>query len=253
MFEQPDVSLNPTSAVDPSDASLKQLAQLPDDGPILMLSLLEFAPDHGRERYAEYRRVAAAAIQDRGGMVLYHGERITGLADASVGWDSVVCARYPSRAAYLDLQRDTAYRKALPDCRLGLARRLLYVTHPGFLASGSPSVPLTLDPVTPTDDNEIFVINLMRFRGQEGLADYAKYSAVVGPEIRKRRGAPVLLLEGELPLVSDGFWHNAGLVRYPDIETVSSMTASEKWQSANEHRERGLHGTIAFPTRPLKL
>lgn len=253
MFEQPDVSLNPTRAVDPSDASLKQLAQQPDDGPFLMLNLLEFAQDGGRERYAEYGRVASAAVQDRGGMVLYHGERITGLADASVGWDSVVCVRYPSRGAYLDLQRDAAYRKALPDRRTSLARRLLYVTQPGSLPGGQSSLQFPLDPVTVADDNEIFVINLMRFRGPEGAAEYAKYAAIVGPEIRKRGGGPVFLLEGELPVVSDGFWHSFGLVRYPNIETVASMAASEKWQAANEHREHGLHETIAFPTRPLTL
>ncbi len=45
MFDQPDVPANPSSAVDPSEASLKQLAQQPDDGPFLMLNLLDFAPD----------------------------------------------------------------------------------------------------------------------------------------------------------------------------------------------------------------
>ena len=227
------------------------MAQLPDDGPILILSLLEFAPDRGRERYAKYWGVASAAIQDHGGMVLYHGERILGLDDASAGWDSVVCTHYPSRAAYLDLQRDAAYREARPDRQTALTRRLLYVARPGFLSAKPSSMPPISDPVTVADDNEIFLINLMRFRGQQGLAEYAKYSAVVGPEIRKRGGGPVYLLEGELPLVSDGFWHNIGLIRYPDIETVRSMSASEKWQAANEDRNNGLHDTIAFPTRPF--
>ena len=110
-----------------------------------------------------------------------------------------------------------------------------------------------MNPVKAADENEIFVINLLRFRGPDGLADYVRYSKVVGPEIGQRGGGPVLLLEGELPLVSDGFWHDIVLVRYPELESLTSMVASKKWQAANEHRQRGLHETIAFPTRPVTL
>ena len=107
--------------------------------------------------------------------------------------------------------------------------------------------------VEPSSKNEVFVINLLRFRGTQGLADYVEYSKVVGPEIAKRGGGVALLLEGELPLVSDGFWHDILLVRYPAIESLTSKVSSEKWQAANAHRQRGLHETIAFPTRSVRL
>jgi uncharacterized protein (DUF1330 family) len=254
LFDQPEVPANACAEVDPSEASLKQLAQQTDDGPFLMLNLLEFAPNGGRERFARYGEVAAKAIRDRGGDVLYVGEPLTGAGvpeAAREGWDRIVCVRYPSRASYLDMQQDPAYRAALPDRRNGLARRMLYVTQAGSRPGEDSDVHFPLERVESTDPNEIFVINMLRFRGPEGLADYARYSHVVGPEIQKRGGSTVLLLRGELPLVSDDFWHEFLLVRYPSLESVMSMMSTDKWQDAAKNRERALHGRGGFPTRPV--
>lgn len=166
----------------------------------------------------------------------------------------MVCVGYPSRASYLDLQQDAAYRAALPDRRAGLARRLLYVMRPAAPPGGTfGGQPIPLEPVSPSSAEEVFVINLLRYRGAEGLAAYLRYGEVVAPEVEARGGAAVLAAEGELPLVSDGFWHDALLVRYPSIDTLTSMVAEPKWQAANEHRMRGLHQTIAFPTQPVRI
>lgn len=254
MLDQPNVPATPCSAVDPSEESLKQLAAQLDDGPFLMLNLLDFAPDGGREHFERYAAVASEAIRDRGGEVLYAGEPVAEAPpEVASDWDRVICVRYPSRATYLDLQQDAGYRAALSDRRAGLARRLLYVTRPGAPPGGPPDFRLPMNRVEPSSKNEVFVINLLRFRGTQGLADYVEYSKVVGPEIAKRGGGVALLLEGELPLVSDGFWHDILLVRYPAIESLTSMVSSEKWQAANAHRQRGLHETIAFPTRSVRL
>ena len=255
MFDQPDVPANACAEVDPSEASIRQLSQQHDDGPILMLNLLEFAPGGGRERYARYGAVAAKAIRDRGGAVLYVGDPLVGdgVPDAArEGWDRIACVRYPSRASYLDMQQDPAYRAALPDRRNGLARRMLYVTRAGSRPGEKGDVHFPLDPVVSEDANEIFVINMLRFRGPEGLADYGQYSSFVGPEIQKRGGSTALLLQGELPLVSDDLWHEFVLVRYPNLESVMSMMSTPTWQEAAEYRERALHGRGGFPTRPVR-
>ena len=54
------------------EATFAALAALPDDEPVVMLNLLEFAGDGG-ESYAKYGRVALPQIVKRGGKILYNG------------------------------------------------------------------------------------------------------------------------------------------------------------------------------------
>ena len=166
--------------------------------------------------------------------------------DSAAGrWDSVVLVYYPSPAAFLDMIQDEDYRSGLADRTEGLERTVVYA----FAQSKNPGAP-SLEPVATQGGDEIFVLNLMRFKPDGGRQAYGKYSAVVLPMVRERGGAPALALDGLLPLVSDEEWEDLYLVRYPTLEALQGMVATEAWQKANEDRQRGLDLTWAFPTRP---
>jgi hypothetical protein len=61
-------------AIDPRGADLKRLLAEDDGGPVVMLNLLRFRPDGGRERYDQYARALAETFLPRyGGEVLYAG------------------------------------------------------------------------------------------------------------------------------------------------------------------------------------
>ena len=97
-------------AVDPRGADLKRYLAEDPGGPVVMLNLLRFKPDGGRECYLEYvehfRRTAARY----GAQVVYVGDGSTALvAGAGQGWDAVLLVRYPSRSAFSDMVRDPAY------------------------------------------------------------------------------------------------------------------------------------------------
>ena len=229
---------NPTSAVNPNDESIAQLSALPDTSPIIMVNLLKFSEPAGRERYMKYGAVAGKEIASRGGRVIYGGRSI-----ASTDWDHVALVFYPRRAAYLDMQNSEAYRNAIPDRTGGLAKRLLFAFKQG-------SRPTPLDDVRKKTDDEIFVVNLLRYDGEPGRDEYMKYGAVASELIKDLGGEMVLYLDAEQAMVTDDDWQNFILVRYPSIEALRSMTSSDEWQRANkEHREVGLANTIAFPTR----
>jgi uncharacterized protein (DUF1330 family) len=68
--------------------------------------------------------------------------------------------------------------------------------------------------------------------------------------VQERGGSRALILDGQLPLVSEETWEDLYLVRYPTLEALQGMVATEAWQKANEDRQRGLDLTWAFPTRP---
>ncbi len=224
------------------DATFAALAELPDDEPLVMLNLLEYT-DTG-ETYAKYGRVALPQIEKRGGRILYSG---TPLADdPSAGhWDRVVIVYYPNRAAFLDMMADPDYREGLPHRTAGLKRTVLYA----FTQRKDPAAP-PLEPVPIQGGEEIFVLNLLRFNPNGGREEYGKYGRVVLPMLQERGGSRMLILDGQLPLVSEEAWEDLYLVRYPTLEALQGMVATEAWQTANEDRQRGLDLTWAFPTRP---
>lgn len=228
----------------PSEATRAALARLPDDGPVVMLNLLEF-PDDGAT-YAKYARIALPQIRNRGGAILYAGTPLIG--DAAAGhWDRVILVGYPNRAAFLDMLANSDYQRGLPHRAAGLVRTVLYA----FVPRDHRTASTVLAPVPVEGGDEIFVLNLLRFRSGGGRESYLKYSEAVTPLIQERGGRPALILEAQLPLVSDETWQDLYLVRYPNIESLSDMVGTETWRKANEHRHRGLDLTWAFPTRPL--
>jgi uncharacterized protein (DUF1330 family) len=231
----------PTDDLLPDEATLEALGELPDDEPVVMLNLLEYADDGG-EAYARYGRIAFQQIQKRGGGLLYDGAPL--FADPTAGhWDRVIFVQYPTRAAFIDMMADPAYREGLPHRRAGLERTVLYAF------KRAPDGP-PLEAVTARSADEIFVLNLMRFKPGGGREEYQKYGDVVLPMVLERGGAPVLRLDAEMPLVSEETWEDLYLVRYPELGSLQSMVATEAWQTANQDRERGLDLTWAFPTRP---
>ncbi len=227
----------------PDAETFAKVAALPDQ-PFVMLNLLAFKPDGGAESYAKYGQVAFGHIQKRGGKILYRGRPL--VSDTAAGrWDSMVLVYYPSPSAFLDMMQDEHYRSGLADRTEGLERTVVYA----FSQSKRPGAP-PLEPVETQGGDEIFVLNLMRFEPDGGREEYGKYGAVVRPMLLERGAGPVLVLDGLLPVVSDEEWEDLYLVRYPSLEALQGMVATEAWQKANEDRQRGLDLTWAFPTRP---
>ncbi|MCQ8193034.1 DUF1330 domain-containing protein [Streptomyces rugosispiralis] len=83
-------------------------------GPVVMLNLLRFRPDGGRESYQRYSEALGSKIHDRYGLrVEYLGDGGRALvAEDGQAWDTVLLVRYPSRRAFVDMARDPDYRAA---------------------------------------------------------------------------------------------------------------------------------------------
>ena len=234
---------NPTSAVNPSAESIAALRARPDDDPIIMVNLLKYAEPGGRERYARYGAVAGREIAARGGRVIYSGNSVAG-----DDWDGVALVYYPRRAAWLDMQDNAAYQAAIADRTAGLSARLLYAFTRG--AGPVPVTPPPLEDVQRESEDEVFVVNLLRYHGNEGRASFFRYGEVASRLIQNLGGKVEMSLVADQAMVSDDEWEHFVLVRYPSLDALRSMLASDEWQAANTaHREPGMAGTIAFPTR----
>jgi len=78
------------------------------EGPVVMLNLLDFKPDGGAERYAEYGAAVQPLLERAGAKVLFAGESAGALIGPS-GWDLVLLVEYPTRQAFLDMVTSPEY------------------------------------------------------------------------------------------------------------------------------------------------
>lgn len=87
-----------------------------DDGsPVVMLNLLRFKPDGGRDRYLEYLGMAGPLVARYGAEIIYAGDGLPPLAaESGQDWDAVALVRYPTRRAFADMVADPDYQKADP-------------------------------------------------------------------------------------------------------------------------------------------
>ncbi|MBO9096860.1 MULTISPECIES: DUF1330 domain-containing protein [unclassified Rhizobium] len=84
-----------------------------DDTAVVMLNLIRFEPDGGRERYLEYHRIAKPILARFGAEVLFGGDGLPVLtAGQEAGWEAVALVRYPSRSAFRAMVSDPEYQAA---------------------------------------------------------------------------------------------------------------------------------------------
>lgn len=98
-----------SDAVDPTGQDLKRFLQEDDGQPIVMLNLLRFTPDGGRESYDQYAREIVPFLQQVGGEVVYFGST-NGVPLVGEGWDAVLLVRYPSRQAFSQMVANPGYQ-----------------------------------------------------------------------------------------------------------------------------------------------
>ena len=97
--------------VDPTPEQVSRLVQEDTGGPVVMLNLLSYKPDGGRESYEAYGAKALPFLQEAGAEILFAGEAASPLiGDESANWDSVILVRYPSIQAFLDMVTSEDYQ-----------------------------------------------------------------------------------------------------------------------------------------------
>lgn len=99
--------------IDPSGADLKQLLADDPGVSVVMLNLLRFKPDGGRESYARYAEALERTFLPRYcAKVIYAGNGHQALvAEHGQAWDAVLLVRYPTRSAFSEMVRDPEYQQ----------------------------------------------------------------------------------------------------------------------------------------------
>jgi uncharacterized protein (DUF1330 family) len=101
------------SPLQPTPEQFAALAARPADEAVVMINLLKFRPDGGRESYARYAQEVTPHLQWVGGTVRYAGGAPTQVIgeDEKPWWDAILVVEYPSPAAFIDMVTNEEYIK----------------------------------------------------------------------------------------------------------------------------------------------
>lgn len=102
------------------------------------------------------------------------------------------------------------------------------------------------------DEGKVVMLNLLKFKGEEGAQAYDRYMKNVS-KILEARGARVVYAgkAAEL-LVGDEKWDAIILVEYPSRKVFLEMVNSPEYQKAHVDREQGLERTVLYATSPMR-
>ena len=242
--------------INATPAFFEALAKQPDPGPTINLNFLRYRPRGNGDRYGLYGAAAGAGIVGVGGDIIYHAEGITDMNpifELSSDWDGVAYAMYPRRAAYLQLQRDTAYQAAIPDRVAGNYERMLYVLSDGeaiYDATGSiTNFHETCTRVSARPDN-VVISEFLRFKKPDGRASYEQFAAAFQPMLEAAGGEVTLSVRAEMPIVSEEYWDHFVSFTFPSKEAMTHLYQSGEFNEINAMRIAGLDATLAVLSTP---
>ena len=117
--------------VDPTGADLKRFLETTPDEPVVMLNLLRFKAEGGRESYERYAREIVPFLEKVGAEMVYLGDTSTALvAPDAHDWDAVLLVRYPSRRAFSRMVADPDYQRITSLRTEALSEAVLQATVP---------------------------------------------------------------------------------------------------------------------------
>jgi uncharacterized protein (DUF1330 family) len=105
------------------------LAANKNQEPFVMLNLLKFRSEGGREDYLRYIRDSGPFVEGVGAKVIYFG-KANELLNGMETWDIVMLVQYPSRKAFLEMANNPDYLEVHTFREKALERAVLYATDP---------------------------------------------------------------------------------------------------------------------------
>jgi uncharacterized protein (DUF1330 family) len=118
------------AALEPTPQQIQALAARPADEPVVMINLLQFRADGGRQSYLRYMHEVTPHLQRVGGTVRYAGQSpavVIGVGEKP-WWDAIIVVEYPSPAAFVDMVTNEEYLKLHEHRAGGLDRGDLIAT-----------------------------------------------------------------------------------------------------------------------------
>ena len=101
------------ASLEPTAEQIAAVAARPAEETVVMINLLQFRADGGRQRYLQYAHEVGPHLQRVGGTVRYAGAspgQVIGDGEKP-WWDAIIVVEYQSPAAFLDMVTNEDYLK----------------------------------------------------------------------------------------------------------------------------------------------
>ena len=116
--------------IDPTPEQIKKLIASDYKGPIVMLNLLKFKPDGGKESYRTYQEKTGALFLGKNiAGAVYQGDGLMPII-GDEEWDEIALYEYPSISAFIDMATNEEYQEIVKYRREALLDSRLYCTVP---------------------------------------------------------------------------------------------------------------------------
>ncbi len=117
------------SGIKSNDDQFQALADNANEEPFVMLNLLKFKKDGGREAYFRYIKESGPFVAAVGAKVIYFGKPKE-LLQGEEDWDLLMLVQYPSRKAFQTMTHNPDYLRVHEFRAEGVERAVLYATDP---------------------------------------------------------------------------------------------------------------------------
>lgn len=250
----------------PDFAYAQRLASTPpeDDGPVWMINLM-----HYRER-ADYADGRSSSISGReaddqyapleslaaiGAEVVFVGEVEQQLLGGEPTWDRIGVVKYPTRRAFIEMQRRPEFQKAHEHKDAGMAATIVI----GGLPIGHPALPDDAPewaevPHPPTDDDPpIVVLHVLRYHEGHERDEMATYADHAG-RIAVPHGVRIAgWFQAEGTIVGDGrSWDEVRFNVFPSRAAFMAVALDpDRIAAQHAHREVAIVDTYTMIVRPV--
>lgn len=125
------------SKLSPTVAEIDALRKSAPKGPVVMVNLLKFLPDGGREAYKRYMETATRAAQDaKTEMRVLHAATAGPDVAGGEDWDYVIVVEYADINHYANLMVHPIYQnEAIPIRKQALSKALFMASYPSELST----------------------------------------------------------------------------------------------------------------------
>ncbi len=118
------------SFIMPTRDQFKELMSQDYKGPIVMVNLLKFKKDGGRDTYRKYYEATKELFSGKTiGRVIYRGNGLMPVI-GNEQWDAIALYEYPCIEAFIEMNRSKAYQDVVPFRTEALEDSRLYCTIP---------------------------------------------------------------------------------------------------------------------------
>lgn len=235
----------------------RMLSMPPDeDGPVYMVNLMKYhevaqyegegeAARSGREADDEY--APTEILRDIGARIVFVAD-VIGQPLGEPKWDRIGIVRYPTRRAFMEMQRRGDFKQKHVHKEAGMQQTIVMSCLP------EPIRELPEPPPEPLAEGDapFVMLHVMKYT-EGGRQAMERYEATAGATGLNEGARPRARLRVEGTVLGDGReWDEVRFNRFPSMAAFQRLIANEDHSSRQQLRASALSDTYAIMVRPTR-